>query len=142
MTEQEIADKIMLAYPKMDKLRKAPDQFSSFDYENDRYLLEFKSRRVFYNPWIIEQLKLDTNINIAESVKKDFLYVTESLGTIYVWNISKLIKDGYDFEFDMRECPKCTEIPGKRNDEMILKTVGYLYISASTKIDFRGKQYE
>jgi len=142
MTEQEIADKIMLAYPKMDKLEKAEDQYSSFDYENDKYIFEFKSRKTFYNPWIIEYLKLDTNQKIADALGKDFIYVTEALDIIYVWNISRLLRDGYDFEFNMIDAPKSTELDGKRNGVMTLKQVGYLYISASTQINFQGKRYE
>ena len=142
MTEQEIADKIMLAYPGLDKLRKATDQFCPYDYENDNYLFEFKSRRIFYNPWIIEFKKLDTNHKIADTLGKDFLYVTEALGIIYVWNISKLIREGYDFEFDMIDAPRSTELDGKENGVMILKQVGYLYISASTQINFQGEWYE
>ena len=73
MTEEQVAQNIMLAFPKMNKLIKAEDEFSPFDYESIDYLVEIKVRRKAYDPWIIEQLKLDTNIGIAESVKKDFI---------------------------------------------------------------------
>lgn len=124
MKESEVAEQLMVLFPKMNKLVKAIDQFSYFDYENDNYLFEIKSRRKSYNPWIIEQLKVDTNIGIAESVKKDFIYVNEFEFSLYIWNISKLIRKNYDFGFQEREMPWHTDF---ENTKSIDKTVGYLY---------------
>tara|TARA_R100001086_G_C11763679_1_gene238821 strand:+ start:349 stop:765 length:417 start_codon:yes stop_codon:yes gene_type:complete len=124
MTESQVAEQIMIAFPKMSKLIKAKDQFSYFDYENKRYLFEIKSRRKAYDPWIIEELKIDTNIGIAESIKKDFVYVNEFEGVIYIWNISKLIRDDYNFGFHNREMPWHTDFEG---NQTVNKMTGYLY---------------
>ena len=127
MTEQEIADKIMLAYPGLGTLTKAEDQFSPFDYQNEKYLFEFKSRKTAYDPWMIEKNKLEVNFSLANDAQKDFIYVTESRGEIYIWNISKLLKDKYDFNFEIREAPISTELPNKKNGVMTFKQVGYIY---------------
>ena len=124
MTEAQVAEQIMIAFPKMSKLIKAKDQFSYFDYENKRYLFEIKSRRKAYDPWIIEELKVDTNIGIAESVKKDFVYVNEFEGVLYIWNISKLIRDDYNFGFHSREMPWHTDF---ERTKTVNKMTGYLY---------------
>jgi hypothetical protein len=124
MTEAQIAEQIMIAFPKMSKLIKAKDQFSYFDYENKRYLFEIKSRRKAYDPWIIEELKVDTNIGIAESVKKDFVYVNEFEGVLYIWNISKLIRDNYNFGFHSREMPWHTDF---ERTQTVNKITGYLH---------------
>jgi hypothetical protein len=124
MTEAQVAEQIMIAFPKMSKLIKAKDQFSYFDYENKRYLFEIKSRRKAYDPWIIEELKVDTNIGIAESVKKDFVYVNEFEGVLYIWNISKLIRDDYNFGFHNREMPWHTDF---ERTQTVNKMTGYLY---------------
>ena len=124
MTESQVAEQIMIAFPKMSKLIKAKDQFSYFDYENKRYLFEIKSRRKAYDPWIIEELKIDTNIGIAESIKKDFVYVNEFEGVLYIWNISKLIRDDYNFGFHNREMPWHTDFEG---NQTVNKMTGYLY---------------
>ena len=42
----------------------------------------------------------------------------------------------------MIDAPRSTELDGKENGVMILKQVGYLYISASTQINFQGERYE
>jgi hypothetical protein len=127
MTEQEIADKIMLAYPGLGTLTKAEDQFSPFDYQNEKYLFEFKSRKTVYDPWMIEKNKLEVNFSLANDAQKDFIYVTESRGEIYIWNISKLLKNKYDFNFEIREAPISTELPNKKNGVMTFKQVGYIY---------------
>jgi hypothetical protein len=124
MTEAEVAEKIMAAFPRMKELRQARDEFSPFDYESDDYLVEIKSRRKAYDPWIIEQLKVDTNVAIAESVKKDFIYVNAFELLLFIWNISKLIREEYDFGFEDREMPWTTDFEAV---QIISKRTGYLY---------------
>ena len=124
MTEAQVAEQIMKLYPKMSKLIKAQDQYSHFDYENKSYLFEIKSRRKAYDPWIIEELKVDTNTGIAESVKKDFVYVNEFEGVLYIWNVSKLIRDDYNFGFHERKMPWHTNF---ENSQTVKKMTGYLY---------------
>lgn len=124
MTEAEVAEKIMATFPRMKELRQARDEFSPFDYESDDYLVEIKSRRKAYDPWIIEQLKVDTNVAIAESVKKDFIYVNAFELLLYIWNISKLIREEYDFGFEDREMPWTTDFEAV---QIISKRTGYLY---------------
>ena len=124
MTEAEVAEKIMAAFPRMKEIRQARDEFSPFDYESDDYLVEIKSRRKAYDPWIIEQLKVDTNVAIAESVKKDFIYVNAFELLLFIWNISKLIREDYDFGFEDREMPWTTDFEAV---QIISKRTGYLY---------------
>ncbi|MAN64937.1 MAG: hypothetical protein CMI60_23635 [Parvibaculum sp.] len=140
MTEPEIAEGLMKAYPKMGKLIKADDEHSPYDYENNSYLFEFKSRKDSWNPWIIEQLKVDTNINIAESLKKDFLFLIENNGTAYVWNISHLIRNQYDFQFHQKKVPSATELTDNphRNGVMITKPVGFVYVEDAEVVDLTG----
>ena len=105
---------------------------NSFDYESDDYIVEVKIRRKAYDPWIIEQIKLDTNIGIAESVKKDFLYVNCFPPTIYIWNISKLVREDFDFKFEDRGMPHTTDFGGRG---MVTKSTGYLYNADSIRLD-------
>jgi len=140
MTEPEIAEGIMNVFPNISKLIKADDQHSPYDYENASYLFEFKSRKDSWDPWIIEQLKVDTNINIAESLKKDFIFVIENNGTGYIWNISKLIRNKYDFQFHQKKVPSATELTDNthRNGVMITKPVGFIYVKDSVSVDLSG----
>ena len=131
MTEAQVAEQIMRFHPGV-KLIKAEDQFSPFDYESDHYLFEIKSRRKGYNPWIIEQLKLDTNVGIAESLKKDFIYVNEFEGSLFIWNISKLIREDYDFGFHHRQMPWHTDFD---RNQTVNKMTGYLFNKDATIVD-------
>lgn len=97
---------------------------SPYDFECDYYIIEIKSRNKRYDPWIIERIKVDANTGIAESLKKDFLYLTEYDGNAYIWNISKLIRDDYDFKWEQRQMPWQTEFD---KNQFVQKQVGYLF---------------
>jgi hypothetical protein len=62
------------------------------------------------------------------------VYVTEAFGVIYIWNVSKLIRSNYNFNFEMIDAPISSELPNKTNGEMTLKQVGYLDTNDSVKI--------
>ena len=127
MTEPEIAQTIQIKFTGLRKLLKAKDKFSPYDYENNKYLFEFKSRNKLYDPWIIEKEKLDKNLSIADATNRDFIYVTEYKDSLYIWNISKLVRDEYDFNFEERIAPNYTDLDDRDDQYMKLKKVGYLY---------------
>ncbi len=135
MTEEDVVRQISKRYPQLNELTKAEDEFSPFDYESDDYLVEIKVRRKAYDPWIIEQLKVDTNIGIAESVKKDFIYVNGFRHLLYIWNISKLVRNNYDFGFEDREMPWTTDFEAV---QIITKRTGYLYNRSALIINTEG----
>ena len=87
MKTENVIQAVSSAFPRMSELREHPEQMNPFDYESDDYLVEVKIRRKDYDPWIIEEMKVDTNISIAEGAKKDFLYVNCFPPIIYIWNI-------------------------------------------------------
>ena len=132
MRTKEVIQAVQSAFPRMLTLREHPDEMNPFDYESDDYLVEVKVRRKAYDPWIIEQMKLDTNINIAEGVKKDFLYVNSFPPLIYIWNISRMVRDDYDFNFEDRDMPDSTDFNSRG---IITKSTGYLYNKDAIKID-------
>jgi len=142
MTETEIASELKKKFPGLSKMIKAKDKHSRYDYENREYIFEFKSRKKHYNPWIIEKEKLDSNLDIADDMNKDFIYVTEYKDTLYVWNISKLIRDGYDFNFEERIAPNCTDLEDREYQYMKIKIVGYLYEIFCSTIIYRGNLFE
>ena len=134
MKEQEIADSLMRVYPSMDKLTKAEDRYSTFDYSNDKYLLEFKSRESKFDPWIIEQLKLDANQAIALDECKSFIFVIECKRIIYVWNISKMVDNQFDFRFHRKQLPNYTDLDDRDEQYKIFKMTGFIPVSSCTKI--------
>ena len=128
--ENKIIKALSAAVPELGKCNETED-FCPFDVECDMYIIEIKSREKAYDPWIIERMKAEANVNIVESLKKHFLYLTEHLGTAYVWNITKLIRQDYDFNWTSRPMPWTTEF---EQNKSISKEVGYLYQNLAKEI--------
>ena len=97
MTQTEIIDKLNSIYPGLD-LVEVSDPYSSYDAENERYIVEVKSRDKQYRSWAIEKKKFDSNIIKCMEKNKAFVYLTEYNGKIMTWNIHKLVRKGYDFQ--------------------------------------------
>tara|TARA_R100001163_G_scaffold10367_1_gene9713 strand:+ start:4010 stop:4417 length:408 start_codon:yes stop_codon:yes gene_type:complete len=129
--ERAVARGLEKLYPKLGALREPEDQFSPFDFECDTYIIEVKCRSKVWDPWFIEEIKYLTNINIAESLKKDFVFLTEVNKDAYVYNISRMTRDSYDFDWSNKLLPNSTEF---NKTKMIEKKVGYLPIKDATII--------
>jgi hypothetical protein len=110
MKASKIIEKLSLRYPHMGCPIEATDQFSTFDFESEQYLIEVKSRRKRYDPW---------------------LYITEYEGTAYVWNISRMLVEEYDFKWTQKNMPKTTDFS---NNRWVKKDVGYVSESDATII--------
>lgn len=123
MKASKIIEKLSLLYPHMGCPIEATDQFSTFDFESERYLIEVKSRRKRYDPWLIEKHKVDSNVLATGDTGKEVLYVTEYEGTAYVWNISKMLVNEYDFKWTQKNMPQTTDFS---NNRWVKKDVGYV----------------
>ena len=123
MTQTEIIDKLNSIYPGLD-LVEVSDPYNSYDAENGRYIVEVKSRDKEYRSWAIEKKKFDSNIVKCIETGKAFVYLTEYNGKIMTWNIHKLVRKGYDFQWTEIPMPKTTEF---ENTKTVTKVVGFLY---------------
>jgi hypothetical protein len=123
MTQTEIIVKLNSIYPGLD-LVEVENPYSSYDAENERYIVEVKSRDKQYKSWAIEKKKFDSNIVKCIETGKAFVYLTEYNGKIMTWNIHKLVRKGYDFQWTEIPMPKTTEF---ENTKTITKVVGFLY---------------
>jgi hypothetical protein len=123
MTQTEIIDKLNSIYPGLD-LVEVSNSYSSFDAENERYIVEVKSRDKQYRSWAIEKKKFDSNIIKCMEKNKAFVYLTEYNGKIMTWNIHKLVRKGYDFQWTEIPMPKTTEF---EDTKTVTKVVGFLY---------------
>ena len=123
MTQTEIIDKLNSIYPGLDLVEEG-DPYSSYDAENERYIVEVKSRDKEYRSWAIEKKKFDSNIVKCIETGKAFVYLTEYNGKIMTWNIHKLVRKDYDFQWTAIPMPKTTEFGDTKT---ITKVVGFLY---------------
>ena len=123
MTQTEIINKLNNIYPGLN-LVEVSDPFSSYDAENERYIVEVKSRDKEYRSWAIEKKKFDSNIVKCIETGKAFVYLTEYNGKIMTWNIHKLVRKDYDFQWTEIPMPKTTEF---EDTKTVTKVVGFLY---------------
>ena len=128
MTQLEIINKLNERYPGLN-LEECLDNYCTCDATNDRYIVEIKSRDTEYDSWIIEKKKYDSNIIKSVETGKTFVYLTEYQGKIMTWNIHKLVRKNYDFNWEQRPLPETTEFI---NRLAIPKIVGYLYEKDAT----------
>jgi hypothetical protein len=131
MTEQEII-KELNKISEVKGFVLAKNQYSHYDAENKENIVEIKSRRAKYDPHLIEYYKAVKNQEIAIEKGKDFLYLVEHNQYLYIWNISQMVQEEYDFKFEKRVMPKTTDFDDNSKKE---KVVGYLYEKDAIKID-------
>lgn len=101
------------------------NQYSSYDAYNDKYLLEFKTRYKRYPSTQIEKIKLDKNIIKANESGREFLYVVRDPSGLYVFNISKLSKEGYQFKWITMRCPKTTSFKNREYIDKIVHNIPF-----------------
>jgi hypothetical protein len=123
--ERAVARGLEKLYPQLGPLVEPEDQFSPFDFECDKYTIEVKCRSKVWDPWFIEKIKYDANMEIAKSKNKDFIFLTEVDKTVYLYNISKLTNLGRKFEWTTKLLPNSTEFT---NTDKIEKLVNFLYV--------------
>tara|TARA_R100000541_G_scaffold58924_2_gene71095 strand:- start:157 stop:540 length:384 start_codon:yes stop_codon:yes gene_type:complete len=104
------------------------DEFCTFDGHSDDYVIEFKCRRAHYNTQLIEYKKYKANLDQADESGKEFLYVVSTPEGEYIFNVSQLRKEDYDFGWEDRRMPSKTDFSGQYHLD---KRVGYISISSS-----------
>ena len=123
MTQTEIIVKLNSIYSNLN-LVEVNDRYSTYDAENENYIVEVKSRDKKYRSWAIEKKKFDSNIDKAVETGKMFVYLTEYKGDIMTWNINNLVLTGYDFQWTKIPMPQTTEF---EDTKTVTKEVGFLY---------------
>ena len=124
--------------PKLDDLKRTAerDKFCSYDAENDHVVVEYKSRRKFYEVSTqLEKPKYDKNM----SDKRQYLYVVfDGVDKVQLWNVSKLTEMGYDFKWGEKLCPATTDFG---RNELIPKTVGELkWVDAHHTLQVKARE--
>ncbi len=102
---------------------KGLDVFSSYDAEDDFYIVEIKNRRGYYPTKMIEALKLFTNYHKAQKMGKHFLYIVTDESGLYVFNISKVIDEIIDLGVKKTRQPSTTDFD---DDRTIVKYVYFI----------------
>ena len=107
------------------------NKFCTFDAYADDYVVEFKCRRKHYDTQLIEYKKFIANLDQADESGREFLYIISTPKGVYLFNVSKLARAGYDFGWEDRVMPTHTDFSNKSKKD---KKVGYISISSSKVI--------
>jgi len=102
------------------------DQYCRWDAESDKYLAELKCRRTHYDTQLIEYDKLRAVKEEADKQGKDFLYCVSTPQDVYIFNVSKLYRDDYDFGWEERGMPSNTDFTNTYHKQ---KKVGYIDVN-------------
>ena len=102
------------------------DKYCSFDCYDDSYVIELKCRRTHYDTQLIEYKKLIVNKNTADESGREFLYAVSTPEGEYIFNISKLLADDYEFGWEVRLMPSNTDFTGTYQKET---RVGYINVA-------------
>ena len=89
------------------------DEFSSYDAEDDNYIVEIKNRREYYEEKLIEALKMYSNFQKSQILGKSFLYVVTDEKGVWVYNITKLIDRIVKTPVKGFKCPMTTDFGRK-----------------------------
>jgi hypothetical protein len=116
MTEQDVLNIINKKFKTSFKL--VSDEYSSYDAEEDRYILEIKNRRAYYSTKIIEIYKMVANYQKSQLLDKIFLYAVSDEKGIYVFNINKNIDDIVELSVTKKHQPVNTDFG---SDKKIIK---------------------
>ena len=111
-------------------LKKPTEKYLQFDAYNKNYIVEIKARRKYYETQIIEFSKFAFNLYFSKLHNRKFIYAVSINSDLYIFNITKLEQNNYDFNWEWREQPSTTDF---ENNDKISKFVGYLHLKDSSK---------
>jgi len=127
MTQQELLEKLNKEF-NLDLKGTDEDRMCRWDATSPQYLAELKCRRAHYNTQMIEYDKLDAVKVEADKTDKEFLYCVSTPKGIYVFNISKLCQQDYNFNWENKYLPSNTDFAGTHKRT---KKVGYIDVNDS-----------
>jgi hypothetical protein len=127
MNEKELLEQLNTEF-KLGLESTKKDKFCRWDATSAQYLAELKCRRAHYDTQMIEYDKLDCVKEEADKTGKEFLYCVSTPKGVYVFNISKLCQQDYNFNWENKYLPSNTDFAGtyKRT-----KKVGYIDVTDS-----------
>ena len=113
-----------------DILKETTYEYARYDAYNKNYIVEIKHMGKFYDGALIEFDKFSYNLIYAKITNKQFIYAVRMEYKIYIFNITKLYKSNYNFNWTWRDMPITTNF---NSDKRIQKLIGYININEKVK---------
>ena len=125
--KNEIAmyENIVGAVSVLDGLAMAKEKFSRYDCFNEKVVVELKVRTDAYGPskYPTTMIEWDKYKALTEMVGKIAIYAVQAEGKIYLFNLSRLTKEDYNFEWSHTSCNTTTHFSNTSKKQ---KHVGYI----------------
>ena len=116
---------------------KRTSEFASADCINQSSVVEMKYRSPAYNHYDEILFETDKMNRIKQTYgSKDIWYANALDKGIYIWNMSDLLRNNYDFKKTTQKCKKTTNF---NNRKKVRKDVGFVHRDAAALfIDYQG----
>ena len=110
--------------PALADIVEAKGKYSRYDCHGDNAFVELKYRKG--KQWEDTMIEWGKYQALTE-LPKTAVYAVQSEGKIYVFNLSRLTKEGYDFRWEDRYCNKTSEFHNQSMNRIkVSKRVGYI----------------
>ena len=120
VNERNSTNALKTTFSNLKDLTPSLDKHCTYDAFNSDFVVEYKKRKSKYDgTTLIEKKKLDSNCSLG----KWFVYAVTVDTDLYLFNITKMMKDGYEFNWETRRQPATTSF---ENTNWIDKEVGYI----------------
>ena len=113
-----------------------PNNLAHYDISNDEYLIELKWRKNHYSDQLAELLKFGPNCREAEETGRDYIYAVRTTKGFYFWNITKMLKSGWEPVVSVKKLPATTAFS---NRNWIDKDVFYLEYADATEFKLEDR---
>jgi hypothetical protein len=116
-----------------DMLKEVHFEYCRFDAYNVNHIAEIKDRNSHYEDVLIEFDKYAFNKEYAKIRNKNFIYIVGVKNKIYIFNVTELDRQDYEYRWEWKILPKYTEFD--KGGDKIHKFVGYININQAFVID-------
>lgn len=134
--EQSMMDAIKGASTALADIKETTEgQYSRYDCRNDKFVVELKYRKgQQYADTMIERDKFNA-LTHYEAFGVAAIYAVYSADNLYLFNISKLKQQGYDFGWHSKHCNKTSEFHNQAmNGRKVPKEVGMIDWDKADKV--------
>ena len=120
--EKGMYDAVKSAVPSLNDIKWAEGNYSRFDAYNKLAICEFKYRKgKKWEDTLIEHDKYQAMKDLNGG--RVCLYIVQTEGIIYIFNLNKLVKEEWDFKWKNVACNTTTEFANRAKK---MKYVGYI----------------
>lgn len=122
--EKEMLSVITSSIESLSDLKQCKEKYARYDAYNSNYIVELKYRGTKHADALIEFAKYEALKGY--STGRIAIYAVEAEDIIYLFNLNRLHRDGWDYRWEMQKQPKYSKLKKRGNGELVNKKVGFI----------------